>query len=54
MKRVKKTLLEIPVYIALSWVVFALSIDLYLIYLHFSGKEQSAIEFSKELVSKLT
>lgn len=53
MKSIKKILSEIPVYIVLGWVVFALSIDLYLVYLHFSGNEQSAIKFSKELVSKL-
>jgi hypothetical protein len=53
MKNFKKILLEITIYITLGWIIFALSLDLYLLYLDFSGNEQSAAEFSKELLSKL-
>jgi len=53
MKKFKKILLKIPIYIVLGWVIFALLLDLYLLYLYFSGNEQAAFEFSKDLLSKI-
>lgn len=53
MEKFKKILLKIPIYIALGWVLFALSIDLYLLYLDFTGNQQAAFECSKNLLSKI-
>jgi hypothetical protein len=53
MKKFKKILLKIPIYLILGWVLFALFLDLYLVYLDFSGNEQAAFECSKNLLSKI-
>jgi len=53
MKKFKKILLKIPIYIVLGWVIFALLLDLYLMCLDFTGNEHKALEFSKDLLSKI-
>jgi hypothetical protein len=45
--------LNIIVYSALVWVVFALSFDIFFLYLHFSEQDDRARDISNEIAWKL-
>jgi hypothetical protein len=45
--------LNIIVYSALVWVVFALSFDIFFLYLHFSEQDDRARDISNEITWKL-
>jgi len=45
--------LNIIVYSALVWVVFALSFDVFFLYLHFSEQDDRARDISNEIAWKL-
>ena len=53
MNKVKKQLLTGYIYLCLTWVIFALSFQSYMLYLNFSGQEKKALEISTYLSHNL-
>jgi hypothetical protein len=41
------------VYLVAGWIAFALTFDLFFIYLHFSGNDELALKISNEIMWKI-
>ena len=53
MKKFFSTLFTVYIYLVFVWLMFALSIDAYFIYLHFSGQDAKAQQISNEILIRI-
>lgn len=53
MKKFLNTLFVSYIYLCLTWVILALMIDGYFIYLHFSGQDAKAQEITDEIMIRI-